>query len=93
MQCIKEEDIWFMQNNSNKLVRMDKATYEVKRIVSIPDEPPFQERSNNYHLIDCGDCLWVLMEKSRKIYEYEIKTDTIKTYCPEENVSRFIVRS
>lgn len=34
-------------------------------------------------MIDCGDCLWVLMEKSRKIYEYEIKTDTIKTYCPE----------
>lgn len=78
--CIKGEDIWFIQFRSNKLVRIDKNTYEVKNMVSIPGEPPFKERLYNCHLIDGGNSLFVLLEKSRKIYEYEIETDIIRTH-------------
>lgn len=87
--CIKEKDIWFMQFHSNKLVRVDKSTYEVKKIVSLPGEPPFKCRPYNYHLIDRGDSLWVLMEKSRRIYEYEMEADTIKTHTFENGDFRF----
>lgn len=76
--CIKDEDIWFIQHRSNKLVKMDRNTYEVKKIVNIPDEPPFWNRDFFPHLIDRGNSFLVLLDQSGKIYEYDIKTDTIQ---------------
>lgn len=87
--CIKEEDIWFIQFNSNKLVRIDKNTYEIKKIVNIPGEPPFLCRPYNYHLVDRDDSLWVLLEKSRRIYEYGIETGTIKMHTFEGEDFKF----
>lgn len=81
--CIKDEGIWFMQSDSNKLIRMNRVTYEMEEIVSISGEPPFLSRMYNYHIIDIGESLLLLLEGSKKIYEYEIATGTIKAHNPQ----------
>lgn len=81
--CIKGEDIWFIQYRSNKLVQMDRNTYEVTRIVTIPGEPPYRERGHNYYVIDCGDSFRVLLGNSWQNYEYEIETAAIRAYSFE----------
>lgn len=81
--CVKEEGIWFIQCNSNKLIMVDRFTYEVKKIISIPFEPPFRGRDYNYHLVDTGNSLLLMLGKSRYIYEYEIETDTIRERQPQ----------
>lgn len=80
--CIKDEVIWFIQFNSNKLIKMDRATYEVKKIISIPSEPLYRNRLYNCHIMDIGESLLILLEKGRQIYEYDIETDTIKIHKP-----------
>lgn len=72
--CVKDESIWFIQLNSNKLVRVDRATYEAEEIISIPMELPYKHRMYNYHIIDIGNSLLLLLEKSKNIYEYEVNT-------------------
>ena len=89
--CIKDGFIWFMQLNSNKLVKMDQNTFEVEKIVSIFSEPSFRYRQYNYHIIDAGSSLLLLLENSCQIYEYEIETDTIKIHQPE--IEQFVFHS
>lgn len=81
--CVKEKEIWFIQINSNKLVMADRDTYEVKKMISIPSEPPFRGRSYNYHIVDIGKSLLLLLGKSNQLYEYEIETDMIKIHKPQ----------
>jgi len=89
--CIKNETIWFIQFNSNKLVKMDRATYEVKKIINLPGEPPFQNRLYNYHIVDIGESLLLLLEKGQQIYEYEIGADSIKVHKP--HMENFVFHS
>ncbi len=81
--CVKEGAIWFIQLDSNKLIMIDRVTYEVKKTISIPQEPPFLRRAYNCHIIDLGNSLLLLLEKSRQIYEYDIKTDTMLVHKPQ----------
>lgn len=81
--CIKDEFIWFIQLNSNKLVKVDKKTFEVEKVINIPFESPYRDCRYNYHLIDAGNSLLLLLENSRQIYEYEFGTGTIKSHRPE----------
>lgn len=83
--CVKENALWFIQLDSNKLIKMDRTTYEVEKIICIPHEPPFWNRQYNYHIIDMGDSLFLLLGKSDRIYEYEIKTDMIKVHKPQRS--------
>ena len=83
--CIKDGFIWFIQLYSNKLVKVDRNTFEVKKMISIPFEPSYKSRVHNYHIIDVGNSLLLLLEKSKQIYEYEIETDVIKVHKPEVN--------
>lgn len=89
--CIKERAIWFIQLNSNKLIMVDRVTYEVKKTISIPLEPPYLRRAYNYHVIDIGNSLLLLLENSRRIYEYEIITDTMNVHEPQ--VGNFVFHS
>lgn len=89
--CIKDETLWFIQLNSNKLIKMNKATYKVEKIVTIPDEPPFRNRIYNYHIIDIGKSLLLLLEKGQQIYEYKIEMDSIKVHKP--HLENFIFHS
>ena len=89
--CIKDETIWFIQFNSNKLIKADRSTFEVEKIISIPGEPPYRNLLYNCHIMDIGESLLLLLEKGRRIYEYEIETDTIKTYSP--HIENFIIHS
>lgn len=75
--CVKDESIWFIQLNSNRLVRVNRITYEVEEIISISTELPYKQRMYNYHIIDIGNSLLLLLEKSINIYEYEIITGNI----------------
>lgn len=88
--CVKEEGIWFIQCNSNKLIMVDRFTYEVKKIISIPFEPPFHGRDYNYHMVDIGNSLLILLGKSRRIYEYEIETDVISEHQPQIDNFTFV---
>lgn len=81
--CVKNEDIWFIQLNSNKLVRMNRVNYEVKEIVIIPCEPPFQSRYHSCHIVDIGKSLLLLLGKNERIYEYELRTGMIKIHRPQ----------
>lgn len=89
--CVKEGAIWFIQLNSNKLIMVDRVTYEVKKIVDIPSEPSFYSRSYNYHIVDLENRLLILLEKSKQIYEYEIEKDTITVHRPQ--TENFVFRS
>ena len=89
--CVKEGAIWFIQLNSNKLIMMDRVTYEVKKTISIPLEPPYLRRTYNYHVLYIGNSLLLLLENSRRIYEYEIMTDTMKVHEPQ--VENFVFHS
>ena len=89
--CIKDEAIWFIQFNSNKLIKMDRCTCEVKKVVNIPGEPLSLWRFYNYHIIDAGDSLILLLEKGQQIYEYEIGTDSIKVHKP--HMENFVFHS
>lgn len=81
--CVKDEDIWFIQSDSNKLIKMNRTTYETEEIISIPCEPPFLSRMYNDHIIDIGEGLLLLLEGSENLYEYEIATKTIKKHKPQ----------
>lgn len=81
--CVKENEIWFIQLDSNKLVMVDRDTYEVRKMISLPSEPPFRSRLYNYHIIDVGNSLLLLLGKSNQIYEYEMETDIIKVHKPQ----------
>lgn len=89
--CIKNDDIWFIQANSNKLIKMNRVTYEVEEIISIPCEPAFRSRLCNYHIIDIGESLLLLLEKSEHIYEYKMQTGTVKIHRPE--IGNYIFKS
>lgn len=89
--CIKEGAIWFIQLNSNKLIMINRTTYEVEKIIDIPSEPLFCSRSYNYHIVDYENKLLLLLEKSKQIYEYEIDADTMKVYKPQ--VENFVFHS
>lgn len=89
--CVKDDFIWFIQWNSNKLVKVNRDTFEVEKIIIIDGEPPFIHRLYNYHIIDTGNSLLLLLEKSHRIYEYEIETDTVKIHEP--NIENFIFHS
>ncbi len=78
--CIREQDIWFLQLNSNKLVKVNKATWEVEDIISIPVEQTFKHRMYNYHIVDAGNKLLLLLEKSKNIYVYDIAAQSIQIH-------------
>lgn len=78
--CIKDQYIWFLQLNSNKLVKVNRTTFEVEDIISIPMEKPYKHRMNKYHIIDAGSKLLLLLGNSKNIYEYEIETQIIGVY-------------
>lgn len=83
--CIKEDALWFIQYNSNKLIKMDRNTFQVNKVVNIPGEPPFLNRwIYFYHIIDAGESLLLLLGGSRRIYEYEVDKDTIKIHKPSK---------
>lgn len=81
--CIKDDAVWFIQLDSNKLIKVDRATCEVQKIITIPYEPPFQDRLYNYHIIDLGDSLLLLLGNCKRIYKYEIETDTMEVFEPQ----------
>lgn len=86
--CVKDEFFWFIQLNSNKLVKVNRLTYETENIISIPMENPFKHRMYNYHIIDIGSKLLILLEKSKNIYEYDISSGKFAAYPLEaENKS------
>lgn len=78
--CVKNDIIWFMQLDSNKLIKMDRTTYEVEEIINIPYESAFQYRFYNHHIIDCGNKLLLLLEKSKNLYEYDIELHKFNTH-------------
>jgi len=86
---IKEKAIWFIQLNSNKLIKMDGTTYEVEKIVSISQEPSFQNRACNYHIVDIGTSLLLLFGNSSQIYDYNIEEDIVKVYKPQKEKFMF----
>lgn len=89
--CAKSEAVWFIQSDSNKLIKVNRTTHEVEKIVNISYEPPVQHRYYSYHMIDIGTSLLLLFSDSGQIYEYEIETDDIRVHKPQgEN---FIFRS
>lgn len=81
--CIKDGAIWFIQLYSNKLVKVDRNTFEVEKIISIPFEPSYRSCMHNYHIIDVGNSLLLLLEKGKQIYEYKIETDVIRVHKPD----------
>lgn len=89
--CVKEGEIWFIQCNSNKLIMVDRVTYEVKKMIHIPFEPPFHGRDYNYHIVDIGNSLLLLLGKSKHIYEYEIENDVMKERQPQ--IDNFVFAS
>lgn len=78
--CVKDQYIWFFQLSSNKLIKVNKATFEVEDTISVSMERSFEYRACNYHIIDAGNKLLLLMGKSKNIYEYEIETQSLKSY-------------
>jgi|GEM_PF-5048285 len=78
--CIKDGHIWFMQLNSNKFVRVNEAMSEAEEVINIPMENSFKHRQYNYHLINVGTKLLLLLEKSKNIYEYDIDTQMITSH-------------
>lgn len=89
--CLKDDFIWFIQLNSNKLVKVSRVTFEVEKIINIDNEPPFKRRLYNYHIIDAGSSLLLLLENSCQIYEYEIGTGIVKEHRPK--MANFIFHS
>lgn len=87
--CIKDERVWFMQLNSNKIVKVDEMMSEVEEMISIPMENSFKHRLYNYHMIDIGSKLLLLLEKSKNIYEYNVETQTITSHSLGINQYRF----
>lgn len=81
--CVKDEDSWFIQENSNKLIRMSRVTNEVKEIVTIPCEPPYQGRFYHSYIVDIGESLLLLLGESEQIYEYELGTGKVKIHRPQ----------
>lgn len=79
--CEKNDGIWFIQTDSNKLIRLNKETDEIDKIISIPCEPAYQYRVI-YRMIDIGQSLLLLFGNSMQIYEYEIGKDIIKIHRP-----------
>ncbi len=91
--CVKDNALWFMQLDSNKLIKMNRTTYEVEKVVCIPHEPSFLDRQYNYHIIDAGDSLVLLLGRSEQIYQYEIKTGSLKVHKPQGAVSSYMFSS
>lgn len=82
--CMKDDTVWLLQAGSNKLVKMNRNTYEIEKVTDIPCERRFWPY--NCKMTDIGDRLLLLFGNSKKIYEYEIETDTVKIYeLPIEN--------
>lgn len=82
--CIKDNTLWLLQAGSNKLVKMNINTYEIEKVTSIPCERRFWPY--NCKMLDVGDRLLLLFGDSKKIYEYEIETGTVKIHeLPIEN--------
>lgn len=80
--CIKDDFIWFIQANSNKLVKVNRETYRIESIINIPLERVYKNRLYNDHIIDIGNSLLLLLEKSRQIYEFEIATGDFMIHRP-----------
>lgn len=87
--CVKDEFFWFIQLNSNKLVKVNRSTYETVDIISIPTENPYKHRMYNYHIIDIGSSLLLLLEKSKNIYEYDIASGKFTAYPLKPEDKRF----
>lgn len=77
--CVKGESIWFIQSDSNKLIRMNQETSEIEKVVTVSCEPPFRNRLY-YQIIDIGTSILLLFGDSEKIYEYEIEEDNIRIH-------------
>ncbi|MBQ9361174.1 MAG: hypothetical protein IJT96_09095 [Lachnospiraceae bacterium] len=81
---VKDDDIWFLQSNSNQLICVDKYTSVWKKNVGIPWEPCLCRRGYNYLLRDEGERLRIALGSVPNIYFYEYRTGIL---TKEESVS------
>ena len=87
--CRKDEYIWFIQLNSNKLIKIHQDTFEVEDIINISSELPFKNCGYNYHIMDIGNSIFIFLEESENIYEYEIAARSIKTHSLKKMNAKF----
>jgi hypothetical protein len=76
--CIDGDDIWFMQLNSNKLVRVSMQNYDIKQVICMEDEKIFDKRSNLDRIIKIENLLVIFLHGRDYIYIYEINTNVIR---------------
>lgn len=75
---LKEDYVWFIQLNTNKLLKIRKDTLKIEKIITIPYEPVYKQRNYNYHVIDCGNQLGIVFGGSKNLYIYNIQTEEIE---------------
>lgn len=77
---LKQDYFWFIQINSNKLLKVKKDKPEIEKIITIPHEPVYKQRNYNYHIIDCGNQLIILLGDSSYLHIYNMQTEEIESY-------------
>lgn len=75
---LKGDYFWFIQINTNKLLKIQKDTLEIEKIITIPYEPVYKQRNYNYHMIDYGNQLIIVFGGSKNLYIYDIQTEEIE---------------
>lgn len=75
---LKENFFWFIQLNANKLLKIQKDTLKIEKIIAIPEEPVYKNRNYNYHIIDYGNYLIILFGESKNLYIFNIQTEEIE---------------
>lgn len=86
---LKGDYFWFIQLNTNKLLKVKKNTLKIEKIITIPYEPIYKYRNHNYHIIDCENQLIILFGESKYLYTYDIQTEEIKKCEICKNGCRF----
>lgn len=77
---LKDDYFWFIQINTNKLLKVKKGKSGIEKIITIPHEPVYKQRNYNYHIVDCGNQLAILLGDSPYFHIYNIQTEEIETY-------------
>lgn len=86
---LKNDCLWCVQINSNKLLKIEKDKLKIEKIINIPYEPVYKQRNYNYHIVDYGNKLIILLGESEYLHIYNIKTEELESCKIFNNKKKF----
>ena len=76
--CCDDDYIWFVQCNSNKLVQIERSSYNVSKVIVLDDDLLWDDRDNWDRIFKINNKLIIFIYNKSYVYYYDLVTNILE---------------